>query len=306
MKRNLSLDVLKLFLSFLIVGLHGQILSDCSYSLHYFFTQGLSRIAVPLFLIISGFYFYEIKSTEKFISWTRRLFILYLLWMIIYSPFWFSPTFKILRPITFGYFHLWYLISSVIAFGVVWAIRDVSLRIKLGMLILCATSGLVLQYYFNYFALEPAYESGYFIKYYVYTYRNSFFFSMPFILIGALIDQYELYRLNLRGLLAAGIVLFVVEVSFNYRFCAKEFDLLVSLYLVCPLVFIFIKNTTFNSDSKALVLLSSGIYLTHVLILNLLSAYLKSQTVLVLITFLISALLSSVLMQLQKRVKFIL
>lgn len=49
MKRNLTLDILKIILSFMIVGLHAGFLIETSKLGNYVFMQGISRIAVPIF-----------------------------------------------------------------------------------------------------------------------------------------------------------------------------------------------------------------------------------------------------------------
>lgn len=48
--RNISLDVLKLTMAFMVLGLHAGFLSDYSKSGEFLFVNGIFRIAVPIFL----------------------------------------------------------------------------------------------------------------------------------------------------------------------------------------------------------------------------------------------------------------
>ena len=65
--RNLSLDYLKVFLAVCVVFLHGGWLYDINELVGYLHVNGLFRIAVPLFFIINGYYFYNISSLSSFI-----------------------------------------------------------------------------------------------------------------------------------------------------------------------------------------------------------------------------------------------
>ncbi len=55
MQRNLYVDVLKLVMAFLIVALHGQMFYEVNDLVYYIFHEGVTRLGVPVFLLISGF-----------------------------------------------------------------------------------------------------------------------------------------------------------------------------------------------------------------------------------------------------------
>ena len=63
MERNISLDLLKLGMAFMVVGIHAGFMADINPLVKYLTVDGLFRIAVPVFLIINGFFFY--RSFEK-------------------------------------------------------------------------------------------------------------------------------------------------------------------------------------------------------------------------------------------------
>lgn len=314
-KRNLSIDILKIALAFLIVGLHGRIFKDFSIFLAYFFQNGISRAGVPLFLIISGYYFYSIKTKEQFANWVKRLLYLYLIWMGIYLILWrdFSVQNILFRTI-FGYYHLWYLINALYGFLFAWAIRNFKLKTQLVLIALCVIIGLSLQYIFNYglvaykipFLPEPEYVN---------IFRNGLFFCFPFIMTGYLINKFAWHtkKVNWLLLIAVGFSVLTCEVVFNYNHGKKLFDLLLGLYIFCPALFVYVLNLKFYGESKTIALYSSGIYLVHILVLNILAKIVKtvstsalSETPTTIITFLLAMLATYFLIRIQKKFKYIL
>lgn len=126
--RNLSLDILKIILAISVVFLHCHFLEDISIIGYYSTVEGLFRLAVPTFLIISGFYFFYIKDLNDLKKWIFRLGSLYLIWMTIYSPLWLSldniP--KTLFTLFNGYYVLWYLIGALFSGIIVFYIKNLS------------------------------------------------------------------------------------------------------------------------------------------------------------------------------------
>ncbi|WP_363315977.1 acyltransferase family protein, partial [Chryseobacterium sp.] len=108
--RSLSIDILKIILSFFVVFLHMHVLRDSYPSLSYVLVNGLFRIAVPVFLIITGYYFFYIDTRDKLRKWLIRIFLLYAIWTVVYIPFWKDDRYVL--NILFGYHHLWYLIGT--------------------------------------------------------------------------------------------------------------------------------------------------------------------------------------------------
>ncbi|MDR0798498.1 MAG: acyltransferase [Dysgonamonadaceae bacterium] len=306
MQRNLSIDILKIVMAFLVVGLHGRIFLDYSYSMYYLFVQGFTRLAVPTFLIISGYYFYDIQTKETYHQWIKRLFYLYAIWTIIYSPCWFVWSYRVLLPLFLGYWHLWYLIGALYAFVLVWWMRRLSPSIQTGMMITCALIGLFLQYNYNYgftHQLDFLYRFGNRI------YMNGLFQCLPFILMGYLIRRFSLdkKKMNEWLWLAVALLYFVAEVAINYRYNGKDFDLLFNLYLLCPVLFLFCLNRKIPSNNKTLALYSTGIYLTHAGFLIYLRKYVfLTNTPYIFVCFVLSVIVTFLLIKLKKKFKYIL
>jgi surface polysaccharide O-acyltransferase-like enzyme len=54
MTRNVALDILKLGLSFIVVMLHCQLFKNIDDTLYHITVNGVFRVAVPVFLVITG------------------------------------------------------------------------------------------------------------------------------------------------------------------------------------------------------------------------------------------------------------
>lgn len=65
LNRNISLDILKIALAFMVVGLHAGFLSSVTSIGYYLTVNGVFGIAVPIFLLIGGFYFYTAVSKDN-------------------------------------------------------------------------------------------------------------------------------------------------------------------------------------------------------------------------------------------------
>jgi surface polysaccharide O-acyltransferase-like enzyme len=302
-KRNLSIDILKFIMSFLIVGLHGKIFEDISNPLYYFVVSGITRIAVPIFLIVTGFYFYEVNMKENFKKWIKRLFYLYIIWTIIYYYWVFLPYKAMIISIFFGYYHLWYIIGSLYALILVWLIHNWGTTKQVCLLISCALLGILIQYIGNYSFEKLFYLIG------PYIYRNGLFICFPFILIGYLINKFSFHKKIRRRvpLLIIGFLLMLSEIYVNFLYNGKIFEILISLYFFCPILFIYVLNKPLCSKSKTLSLYSTGIYLVHNLVfLHINKLISLNNTLNVIIVFFISTFFTFFIIKVQKRFRYIL
>lgn len=88
--RNIALDLLKLLMAAMVVAIHAEVFKDINQALSYFTVYGVFRIAVPVFLLINGFYFFQTLRDNRVTIWFKRLIALYLFWMLIYAPICFT------------------------------------------------------------------------------------------------------------------------------------------------------------------------------------------------------------------------
>lgn len=317
MNRNISLDILKLLMSFMVVGLHAGFLDDVDLLGEYLTVNGVFRLAVPTFLVINGFYFFSVLSEDKQSIWIKRVLVLYVFWMVLYSCFWLPPNFssvemvKMGRTIIFGYYHLWYMSGMIGAAMILIFLRRYSSFVLLASIVFAFIAGVFIQYAGNY----HLYFGSVFDKIFNYNWihRNFLLFSYPFFCLGYLINKHswcELVSLKLAAVLAVlGFIALIGESYFNY--CQENidsgFDNLISLILVCPAVFVFCLKIKLFGEQKNISAYSSAIYFVHVFALIFFQSYTDFRgTALTVVAIITSALVSFLVIKVNGRFKFIL
>jgi hypothetical protein len=131
--RSLSIDILKIILAAFVVCLHIHIFRDSFPSVSYVLVNGFFRIGVPVFLIISGYFFFFIDDISRLKKWSVRILLLYIIWSAVYFPFWKEDDNYILN-ILFGYHHLWYLIGTFFAGLLLFTVRKIPVKMLAGLI----------------------------------------------------------------------------------------------------------------------------------------------------------------------------
>lgn len=306
MGRNLTIDVLKIVLAFFVVFLHMNFLKETVPTLSYVFVNGLFRIAVPVFLVITGFYFFHIDDIRKLKKWLFRTFILYAIWMLLYISYW-KDSDQIFLTIIFGYHHLWYLIGTFFSGILLYFLRKKSSGILIFLAVTLFLTGYCVQVLGNLHYFDK--EQDAVLNMYL-LYRNFLFVCFPFLTIGFLINKHkiDLSRYNNSYLLLIAVILFVLgEAFFNYYWVSSEnTDILFSLLFACPLVFLYFKNIYIKTSSKILANLSTAIYVVHPMIMKSIFYTEMQSSFKVLIFLAILIPVSFVLVYLNDKLKYLL
>ena len=306
--RSASVDVLRLVLAYMIIGLHGHFLGDVSPRLRYLLEEGLFRIAVPLFFMISGF-FLERGGWRGMRRWLRHLLWLYALWMAVYAAYWLPHTHPtlagaIIRAI-FGYYHLWFLPALAMAGILLMALRLCGGRWLAVLAVLAGSLGLAIQLASNLqlAGLIPGegLESPY-------LFRNFAVFGFPFMALGMFLARVE-PRLRpspqiLAAALVSGLALLLAENMLNLWLFGPEVavELQVSLYLLCPAILLWVRRLGLARDGKPVAQMATGIYLVHALPLLWLNAHAGfGDTANVLLAALFSTVAAAVLVVVNRR-----
>jgi len=305
MGRNLSIDVLKIILAFFVVFLHMNFLKETYPILSYILVNGLFRIAVPVFLVITGFYFFHIDSAKKLKKWLFRTFLLYAIWMLIYVSYW-KDNEQIWLTIIFGYHHLWYLIGTFFSGLILYFLRNQSSRLLLTLAIFLFLFGYVVQVSGNLHYLNT--ESDSLLNDYL-LYRNFLFVCFPFLTIGFLINKHRIdistYK-NSSLLVILSILGVIAEAFFNYNYISSEStDILFSLIFASPLLFLYCQKIYIKTTSKVLASLSTAIYVVHPLIMKS-EFYKEIQSFKILIFLAILIPVSFGLVYLNRKLKYLL
>ncbi|MGB0664073.1 MAG: acyltransferase family protein [Pontibacterium sp.] len=317
MDRNISLDALKLVMALMVVGIHSNFLLDVSETFSFLTVNGLFRIAVPVFFIISGYYFFNAVQRSKEVLWLKRLVLLYLVWMIIYSFFWLNLSelsliggVKVVLTLVMGYHHLWFLPAMLIAAFVLLFLKH-NLTLLLVSMCLCAIVGVALQYLRTY-EVFPREGVGLVLNH-IWSHRNALFFAFPFFSIGFLVKKYEekivLSNLSLTVLALLGFAMLLMESWLNYSLGDQinYFDNYISLLFFAPLLFLLCLRTSLKGSGKKISLYSAGVYFVHSGVLSVLRANFElGETLLAVLGIVISLILTSFVIQLHKKFSFIL
>jgi hypothetical protein len=318
LSRNIAVDILKLVLALMVVGLHSHFLADVSPLSEYLTVNGLFRIAVPMFLLINGFYFYPILSNGKSLVWFKRVFSLYLFWMLFYAYFWFVPSefslieaAKLVAKFIIGYHHLWYISGMLGAAAVLLVFKNRKVRFLYLLISLTFILGVTIQYLGNYHLLDNALLDK--MSNYNWVHRNFLLFSFPFFCLGFLINKLEIHKKisakQIATICLVGFFLLSFESYINYISPSRDgaFDNYSALIILCPSIFLLIMKINIRSQYKELSAYSTGIFFIHPLILTVLLGSTKiGPTGLTVIVIILSALASYILIKINKRLGFIL
>lgn len=305
MGRNLSIDVLKIVLAFFVVFLHMNFLRDSYPVLGFVLVNGLFRIAVPVFLVITGYYFFHIDQPKKLKKWLFRTLLLYAIWMAVYFSYW-KDSKQIVLTVIFGYHHLWYLIGTFFSGIILYLLRNQNS----GLLIITAMFLFLLGYAVQVLGNMHYFKDGKDPVLNMYLlYRNFLFVCFPFLTAGFLINRHQIdiskYKHSFLWVLLSVLCVFA-ESFFNYREISSEStDVLFSLSFACPLIFLYCQSIYIKTTSKILANLSTAIYVVHPLIMKS-DFYTEIKSFKILIFLMILIPLSFGLVYLNRKLKYLL
>ncbi|MFT6215027.1 MAG: surface polysaccharide O-acyltransferase-like enzyme [Roseivirga sp.] len=319
MQRYLALDLLKAVLMVMILAIHSSFLFDYSQALGHIMNNGLFRVAVPLFLIISGYFSVRAFSEGKAVGWIKRIAVMYLVWTLVYLPFWvdmvqFNP-FRSFIDLIFGFYHLWY-ISSLLWGGIIlYLLRGKSDRFLLVSALLLFVIGVFIEYAGEYdlFLNIPIIDRLFSLNF---IHRNFLFIGFPFLTIGYLIKktgfEHRLKKPTLLLLLLIATLLFLMESALLYFKLSGYggFDVYLMSFIVCPIIFVLVLNsniklTKFKTESMGLYL--AAVYFIHpVFIINYSKVFDFDSITLMFLTLISSLIASYFIIQVHKRFKYIL
>lgn len=285
--RNNNLDILKVVMAFLVVALHifpVSKIKGIEGLISYEIASGITRIAVPTFFLISG-YFLRNKLNDQAYLWkyVKRILLLYTVWQLIYLPDlihyhqmgWFSKT-NLLLKLIYGYWHLWYLLATAISVGLLYVTRNYSIRIKTTSILLLLGIG---------YGFQIGIQSGYihnlnlqFLYEIIGTSRNFLFFGFPMMLIGTLYDYWKNYIAKVSWLLLPLWIILTIEVWLYYTHHVKAMDFLIVLPLLSMLTFYWVNESKSITTKSIHPTLSLGIYLCHPYAIRLVNEFLPGKS----------------------------
>ncbi|MGG7663502.1 acyltransferase family protein [Dyadobacter sp. BHUBP1] len=314
MERNANLDIAKLSLSFLVIAVHLPLYSgaseDSAYMIGWLFSNGISRIAVPCFFMING-YFVNLTDKTKVKKYMTHLLILYAVWMLLYLPAYYqsvvgNPKYLV-KLIVFGFHHLWYVISLIFATIFLYLIKrylPVSQRMLMVLVIGLFIVGYVIQD-----VVAPRFKQP---QHYVVMYRNFLFFGLPFFAFGHIIrnTHFELdarARRNCYIAILIGTVTLLIEsyLSLKYKLGV---NLYISLLFLCPPIMILLFKSKWRKSDSLVADIANAVFFTHTGVILFLQDYFGGMPNVYLFPMAVclSIIVSYVVYTLNRRLKFLL
>ncbi|MGZ0706092.1 acyltransferase family protein [Pseudomonas piscis] len=318
---NGNLDALKVLLAVMVVTLHCKLLGGNYTWAGYLLCNGLFRVAVPTFFIINGYYLYQtLQGGHSFGQWFKRGLLIYLFWMLVYSPQYVDPAtiaslggiLGVVKKLLIGYFHLWYLLGMLGGGVILLVLRNWRSPALIGLALVAFLIGLCLQYARVYFELPNAFLQHF--NQNDYTARNFVFMGFPFMAIGFLCARHELAqrigRPLLWGWLVLGLVLILGEAALNFALRAdveQNFDFLASLLVITPVLFLLPQAYFRASHSNFPAKLSSAVYYVHPwFVYGALSAGMVYGNLMAVVVLVLAFAVAPLLILASRRVRFIL
>ena len=316
--RNILLDILKIIVALFVIALHCRFLSDQNEIVYQIFGNGVFKTAIPLFFCVNGFFLLNVFKSDRIKLWAKRVGILYLVWMLIYSYFWtFLNDFNLLKMIAvllFGLNHLWYLVALFFGGLLLYQLRNASNTVLILIAINLYLIGILFQYLgkLHVFIDQPLLDK---ILNYPPMHRNFLWYALPFLNIGYVIRRTNFHKKFSKqvviNLLIISFSLLIIDSLISYYYLTGDeiLNMNLSFLVLGPVMLIsaFTFKIKSNLNSKLLSSYSIAIYLVHPLILFLIINVVPlSPTNLTFATIVGSVIASYILIQLNSKLKYIL
>lgn len=312
-----GIDYFRFLAALLVVAIHTSPLAGINETGDFILTRVLARIAVPFFLMTSGFFLISeyTESTAKRDQFIRKTVLIYAAAILLYLPINFYngyfkmeyPLPNILKDLVFDgtLYHLWYLPASILGGLIAWHLVK-RFRYPKAFCIAAALYmiGLFGDSYYGIAAQLPALKNFYALLFQVSDYtRNGIFFAPVFFVLGGFLarssqrNRIPSLPVSLGGF-SVSLALLLTEALLLHNFKVQRHD---SMYIFLLPCMYFLFQALLHFRGKRLVWLRTSsllIYVIHpmmIVILRMLAKLLHLQNLLVennLVHFLLVSLLS--------------
>lgn len=284
MKRNQSIDLIKFIMSICIIAIHSQIFKTINPTLYNIIPMGLLRIAVPLFFVISGYYYFQKiqqrQDTKTYLLHILKVFLIFEgIELLLYTPFMLhqlqglSIIGYIWKALSVGlggsYWYITSLLFSLIILTPLWRKNKIIPMFIIGFIMyLIVFSVDSYAGFFNQTSIQTIAT----IHTSIFTWPQAGLTSSLFYLsMGAFIyykkPQIKIYRIAV----IISLILLMGEAWYLQRSIALDGNCYLSLFICVPLLFMYIlQNPTIPFDTKRLGKMSFYIYMVHSIVLSIL------------------------------------
>lgn len=322
---NNSINFFRLICAFLVVAIHAHPFTDINKTLGFISTEVLTRVAVPFFFIVSGYFYYKkLNVSEKvekaFITYIRKLLITYCIWSCIYFSvnaylMLINGLFDLksyivdcaLRFLFIGpYYHLWYIPALFISICLMTFFKKIKhINVFYLITIILYVIGVIGCAYSKIGLLIPILRDFYSLPFYD-NIRKTFLMGLPFFAAGYMVhilcDRIKKVVLGvvLFGIFTFAEIAFVIcmkwENGFVTTFALYPFVIFILLYLLKHPYSIIQKS----SDSYRKI--SGFVYYAHPLVIFVLTRLFSlSETPMFIFTCLICTVLGIMIVKINNK-----
>ena len=296
-------DMLRIFATFAVVLIHssGAGWSDMSPSTFIWqicnFFDGISRWCVPIFVMISGALFLNKEPNIKklFSKNILRIITAFIFWSVLYGVstiFIYGKSVKLaVGEMIVGHYHLWFLFMIVGLYLAVPILKKITKDSKITNYFLIASFifAFVIPQGVSFVSVFSESVAASLNKILDAVNFNIALGYTGYFVLGYVLSKAELTKKQTKIIYCAGLLGFVSTIGLSVAFSVfkgKSVDVFYDYLSVTVLlesigVFMFFKNMKLNISEKTGVVLnklskySFGVYLVHVLILEIVTDYLK-------------------------------
>lgn len=325
-KENGYVDGVKIIMALFVVCIHTNPLLSYSEEANFWLTEGLCRIAVPVFFVYAGLFLcnnIKSKGSKTVVSYVKRVLRMYTVWSILYLPIAIITyyrtegkidkvvAFKLIRDFLFvGFKQYWYLLALAVGVCIV-----AFLYRKLGIkrtLVICAALYVVSLLGNGYYGLYSNLADQIpllgkicsALAHILVTTRNGFFFA-PF---GFFISENEFSIKHPVVFVSVFAVVRWLEMLFaKNNHLAKGYAMMLSLIPISVIIVLWsLQKKSDNGNSKIswyLRKLSTLIYVTHTIVCFIVEPFISNTLLLFICVSLVSLVISLCLIKLSSKIK---
>ena len=250
-EKRASVDMFRLLAALFVVMIHTSPLTSFSAEADFWLTRVLARVAVPFFLMVSGFFLVRgnWRGTRTFLKKTALLYaisILLYLPLNLYAGNLGDGVTGMLKNLFFDgtFYHLWYFPAVLLGVLVARALSKLGLRVALPIACLLYLVGLGGDSYYGLVSAFPGMERFYSALFAVSSYtRNGLFMAPLFLLLGAAGRQWK------ASVSWAGFMISLAAMSGEafllHGMGVQRHD---SMYLLLPVCMLFLFSLLLSAD----------------------------------------------------------
>ena len=281
MIKKINLDTYRFLAALMVVAIHISPLVTISNEIDFYFTRVICRVAVPLFLMITGYFILDKALSNKLtlISYIKKILHIYILCILLYIPInIYTGSFNniniinILKDIFINgtMYHLWYFPGLILGLIITYfLIKKIPNKAGLVATILYIL-GLIGDSYYGIFSNIPLINNIYNVIFSIFDYtRNGVFYMPIFLYLGYAVKK-SIFKINKPVLYS--IIFFILMFLEAYLLHTNNLQKHDSMYIfliplmVCLFSYLVSSSTSSNKELRNI---STYIYIIHPLVLIL-------------------------------------